>query len=223
MQHKITTTKQRILLLSPLPLVLFAPLVFWIQGAGQPSAISELNMLENFNPQMPIANPNRTALENKVSYYKEADAKKLTWNTIPYRGSKKSDILKKSNLSLHIASEYDIAKTSKVLKQDMTENKQQLHCKLQTLKQLVSQNEPSLLLRTNQDQNLHPNPTSTKVPERLEELMGQLSSPQTKDRELTRLKGVLETVLDIQHTRRVTKPLADSKNKKQTPFKCITD
>ncbi len=88
MQHKITTSKQSVLLLCPLPLVLLTTLEFWIQGAGQPSAIAALNRLENFSPQMPIANPNRTAPQNKLHNYKEADAKKLTWNTILYRDSK---------------------------------------------------------------------------------------------------------------------------------------
>ena len=88
MQHKITTSKQSVLLLCPLPLVLFASLVFWIQGPGQPSAIAALNLLENFNLQIPIANLNPTAPQNKLHNYKDADAKKLTWNTILYRDSK---------------------------------------------------------------------------------------------------------------------------------------
>lgn len=214
MQHKITTPQVKFLLLSPLPLFFLATLVFWLLGGGQTSSDVQLGMLENFNIQIPIAKPGQAAPENKLSYYKKADTKKVSWRTIDQRDTALNAIVKKSDISLNIPSEHDIERTAQIMgAQEIAEKEVELQQKLQKIQQLVGQNDPSLNVMPRAVNNFNAIPESNLDLERLEEIMIQISSPETKDPELTQLNDLLERVLDIQHPRRVTRRLETSKNK----------
>lgn len=211
MQHKITTSQSRFLFMCPLPLIILVSIGFWILDPRQSSLIPQMNMAENFNRQTPISNPNLSAIDNQLSYHKEADAKKVTWHTMPFSNSVNSETIRLSDISLYIPSEY-IARTSRVIgNTEILKRKQQLLRKAQNL---VAHNNPLRLSETKKEHNFHTNPSSIVDLEQLEEIMIQLSSSQINDIERTQLNELLETALDIQHPRRVTKRVATSKNAK---------
>lgn len=215
MQHRITTSQRKFLLLSPLVLVVLATFVFWFLGGGQRTSHTQLSMLENFNPQIPLTKLDRSKPEGKLSYYKQADTKKVSWTTLEKRDTALDGIIKTSSTSLKTPSGYTISRTPRIKgAHQVAKQKEQLHYKLQQLEELVRQKDPSL----NTTSNAYSSLEAPEVPyvdlEELEEIMSRVSNPQTKDPELAQLNDLLETVLDIQHPRRVTRRLENTQNNK---------
>ena len=214
MQHKITTSQRKFLLLCPFPVLLLVTLSFWILGGGQSSSTAQLDILGNFNLQMPLVNSNHPTPKNKLSYYKKADTKKGSWSTIALRDPALNMPVEKSSISLDHTPEHFVPQAPMAMNTNgMVEKEQQLHYKLQQLHHLVEQSSPDKDTFL-EDQKFASQ--SESVPqldlEQLEEIMFQISNPQTKDPELTQLNELLETVLDIQHPKRVTKRLEETKN-----------
>lgn len=210
MQHKITTPQHKFLLLCPAPVLLLITLTFWLLGGGQSSSDQQLRML-----QMPLANPNRFTPEDKGSYYKKADTKKVSWRTLANRHPTLNKMITKSGISPTLADEHYIEGTPMVINaNEMAKKEQQLQHKLQRLQQLIDPNVPLPDVlpkegeKSTSQARLHPNMDL----EQLEEIIFRISNPKTTDSERNQLNELLETVLDIPHSKRVTQRIEKTKN-----------
>lgn len=210
MQHKITTPQHKFLLLCPAPVLLLITLIFWLLGGGQGSSNKQLSML-----QMPLANLNRSTPEDKGRYYKKADTKKLSWSTLANRHPTLNKIITKSGVSPKLADEHYIKRTPMVINaNEMAKKEQQLQHKLQRLQQLVDPNVPlpDVFPKKNEKSTSQTRLHTNIDLEQLEEIIFRISNPKTTDSERNQLNELLETVLDIPHSKGVTHRIEKTKN-----------
>ncbi|WP_417359125.1 hypothetical protein [Galbibacter sp.] len=214
MQQKINTLQGKLLLLYPILFVVLATFIFWYLSTGQKSSDTPMSILGNFNLKAPVTTFAQAIPENKLSYYKEADPKKVFWNTLEDNDTALDWPIKKSGFSLSIPSEHTISKTPRVLgASDMAKKEKQLYSKLQQLQQSVGQKDPTQNGFPSASKNLKAAAAGPYVDiEQLQEMMIQVSDPNTKDPELRQLNELLESVLDIQQPRRVTRRLEVAQN-----------
>jgi conjugative transposon TraM protein len=228
-KHSTKFLRQRkMMMVLPLLAIPFITMAFWALGGGQdPESKNQANIKNGLNLQLPDANLKDDKNEDKLAFYKEADADSLKREELlrndPYY---KDSIIKRQNtilpdtgnlytsLSLHSGLNHSPYNKS-------TEaNEQRIYQKINEINKQINQSDNTSTSSNNLNQSV---PTSenneqfSKEVDRLQDMMQLMNDNPEVDPEMQQLNGTLEKILDIQHPDRVREKLKEKslKNKEQ--------
>lgn len=209
MKQKINRSKRKFLLLLPLPHLLLVTLSFSILDGGGSSSTAQLSISDNLDLHTVMVNSNHSIPKNELSHYKKADTKKGTWNTIALGVPSLNKFVK--NSSPDRTSEGLVEPMPWAISNvGMVKKDQKLHQKQQQLQRLAK-NTPAMDTFSVDQKSTQRESEPQLDLDQLEEIINQVSNPQTKDHERNQLNELLETVFDIQHPKRVTSRLKETK------------
>ena len=228
-KHSTKFLRQRkMMMVLPLLAIPFITMAFWALGGGQDTeSKNQANIKNGLNLQLPDANLKDDKNEDKLAFYKEADADSLKREELlrndPYY---KDSIIKRQNtilpdtgnlytsLSLHSGLNHSPYNKS-------TEaNEQRIYQKINEINKQINQSDNTSTSSNNLNQSV---PTSenneqfSKEVDRLQDMMQLMNDNPEVDPEMQQLNGTLEKILDIQHPDRVREKLKEKslKNKEQ--------
>jgi conjugative transposon TraM protein len=201
----------------PLLAIPFITMAFWALGGG--NSIGNDNQSKNaagLNLQLPNANLKNDKNEDKLSFYKEADADSLKRAELlrndPYY---KDSIQEKQTLMDVTENIYNPTDSKNGLnispyKTSADINEQKIYRKINEINQQINHPETTgASLNNSGNQNSDNNEQFSKDVDRMQEMMQMMTDKQDADPEMQQLNGTLEKILDIQHPQRVKDKLKE--------------
>ena len=223
MIHKTHSAKflrqRKMMMVLPLLMLPFITMAFWALGGGQNSDEGDqLKQKAGLNIQLPDALLKEDENENKLSFYKEADAdslkrKELILNDPAYRNSIDTSIESLSSQSDFYNPLPPITGPSKLSYKLQADNdEQKIYNKINELNKKINQpdkiSSSDLIPGNLKDQDDSEVQFSNDI-DRLHGMMQAMSSPETNDPEMDQLNKTLDKILDIQNPQRVSNRLKD--------------
>jgi len=216
-KHSARFLRQRkMMVVLPLLVIPFITMAFWALGGGKASGNeNQSNALAGLNLQLPNANLKNDKNEDKLSFYKEADADSLKRAELlrndPYY---KDSIQEKQTLMDATQNLYNPADTKSGLnmspyKTNGDINEQKIYQKINEINKQINQPESIAASNILGNQNNDSNEQFSKDVDRMQEMMQMMTDKQEADPEMQQLNGTLEKILDIQHPQRVTDKLKE--------------
>src|ERR1035437_10284590 len=228
-KHSTKFLRQRkMMMVLPLLAIPFITMAFWALGGGQDTeSKNQANIKNGLNLQLPDANLKDDKNEDKLAFYKEADADSLKREELlrndPYY---KDSIIKRQNTILpdtgNLYTSFSLhsgLKHSPYYK-NTEANEQRIYQKINEINKQINQSDNTSTSSNNLNQSV---PTSenneqfSKEVDRLQDMMQLMNDNPEVDPEMQQLNGTLEKILDIQHPDRVREKLKEKslKNKEQ--------
>lgn len=219
-KHSAKFLRQRkMMVVLPLLAIPFITTAFWVLGGGKGIGNeNQSNAVAGLNQQLPNANLKNDKNEDKLSFYKEADADSLKRVELlrndPYY---KDSIQEKQTLMDATENLYNPADPKSGLnmspyKTSADVNEQKIYQKINEINKQINQPETTASSYNNsgnQNQNNDNNEQFSKDVERMQEMMQMMNDKQEADPEMQQLNGTLEKILDIQHPQRVKDKLKE--------------
>lgn len=217
-KHSARFLRQRkMMVVLPLLAIPFITMAFWALGGG--NSIGNDNQSKNaagLNLQLPNANLKNDKNEDKLSFYKEADADSLKRAELlrndPYY---KDSIQEKQTLMDVTENIYNPTDSKNGLnispyKTSADINEQKIYRKINEINQQINHPETTgASLNNSGNQNSDNNEQFSKDVDRMQEMMQMMTDKQDADPEMQQLNGTLEKILDIQHPQRVKDKLKE--------------
>ena len=210
-RHSAKFLRQRkMMMVLPLLTIPFLTMAFWALGGGQ---VSESKNSENnktgLNLQLPDANLKDDKNEDKLSFYKEADADSLKREEIlhndPYYKdsiSDKQNTFMPSTENIYNPLPPNTNLNSSPYNTGTDANEQKIYQKINELNKQINQPDISSASYNKQDQPVQAsenNEQFSKQVDRLQEMMQQMNNKPEVDPEMQQLNGTLDKILDIQN------------------------
>jgi conjugative transposon TraM protein len=216
-KHSARFLRQRkMMVVLPLLVIPFITMAFWALGGGKASGNeNQSNALAGLNLQLPNANLKNDKNEDKLSFYKEADADSLKRAELlrndPYY---KDSIQEKQTLMDATQNLYNPADTKSGLnmspyKTNADVNEQKIYQKINEINKQINQPENIAASNISGNQNNDSNEQFSKDVDRMQEMMQMMNDKQEGDPEMQQLNGTLEKILDIQHPQRIKDKLKE--------------
>jgi conjugative transposon TraM protein len=202
-------------------------MAFWALGGGQTSGEgNQLKQHTGLNIQLPDALLKEDGNENKLSFYKEADAdslkrKEILSNDPAYRNSLDTNIESmgfRKNSFNPLPPEEKNSNTSYKIQADNDE--QRIYSKINEINKKINQPDKMTssypVPENKMKQDDSEGQFSNEI-DRLHGMMQLMSSPETEDPEMQKLNNTLDKILDIQNPQRVSNRLKEKsiQNKEQ--------
>ena len=210
-RHSAKFLRQRkMMMVLPLLTIPFLTMAFWALGGGQ---VSESKNSENnktgLNLQLPDANLKDDKNEDKLSFYKEADADSLKREEIlhndPYYKdsiSDKQNTFMPSTENIYNPLPPNTNLNSSPYNTGTDANEQKIYQKINELNKQINQPDISSASYNKQDQPVQAsenNEQFSKQVDRLQEMMQQMNNKAEVNPEMQQLNGTLDKILDIQN------------------------
>jgi len=220
-KHTAKFLRQRkMMIVLPLLVFPFITMAFWALGGGKKMDNTELqNLNTGLNLQLPNANLKDDKNEDKLSFYKEADADsvkrlELLRNDPFYRDSlltmQSSLMSATENLYRPVAGDYGLKNLPN--RSSASINEQKIYQKIAELNKQINQPETATSMHTNPDilnqSNEYKEELSKNV-DRMEHMMQTMKDSKEVDPEIQQLNGTLEKILDIQHPQRIKEKMKE--------------
>jgi len=210
-KHSAKFLRQRkMMMVLPLLTIPFLTMAFWALGGGQ---VSESKNSENnktgLNLQLPDANLKDDKNEDKLSFYKEADADSLKREEIlhndPYYKdsiSDKQNTFMPSTENIYNPLPPNNNLNSSPYNTSTDVNEQKIYQKINELNKQINQPDVPSAPYNKQGQSVQAgenNEQFSKQVDRLQEMMQQMNNKPEVDPEMQQLNGTLDKILDIQN------------------------
>jgi conjugative transposon TraM protein len=217
-QHSAKFLRRRkMLLVLPLMVIPFITLAFWAMGGGKGTAdMNQSNTNAGLNLQLPNANLKDDKNEDKLSFYKEADADSLKREELlrndPYY--KDSILAKQTTLmdatgNLNNQASAVNGLNNSPYKTSTDVNEQRIYKKVDELNRQINQPETAYHNLSNQNQPNDNNEGFSNEVDKLHNMMQVINDKEEADPEMQQLNGTLDKILDIQHPQRVKDKLKE--------------
>lgn len=217
-KHSARFMRQRkMMLVLPLLVIPFITMAFWALGGGKGIENSnQSKTAEGLNLQLPNAHLKDDKNEDKLSFYREADADSIKRADLlrndPFF---KDSMLEKQSLMDATNNLYNPAGVSNGLnmstyKTSASVNEQKIYQKINEINKQINQPETTAASYNNPgNQNNDNNEQFSKDVDRMQDMMQMMANKQEDDPEMQQLNGTLEKILDIQHPQRVADKLKE--------------
>ncbi|MBC9797581.1 conjugative transposon protein TraM [Sinomicrobium weinanense] len=220
--------KQKLLVVLPLLALPFVTLLFWTMGGG--GGPTPMEKWQGLNLKLPEVSRDQDDPKDKMSYYKQAASDSAKWKeqakNDPYYKQVLDESMPKGEPILPEEWEKETGLKPAVMTSHRDPNEEKVYQKLAELEQILdrpdslatpAEAQPLVILGTGASPAGVSPAAGVKDIERLEQMMEQMTTPETEDPELQQLNQMLETILDIQHPGRVQQKLeqASRENKGQ--------
>ena len=211
-KHSARFLRQRkMMLMLPILVFPFITMGFWALGGGKdtsnenaPGANTGLNL------QLPNANLKEDKNEDKLSFYKMADADSLKRAEILRNDPYYNDSILSKQSSLLSASETkgnsSVANTglnNSLYKNGSDTNELKVNQKIEELKRQINQPETVYGNPGNQKKLIENNTSFSTDVDKLHNMMQVMNNKEDVDPEMEQLNGTLDKILDIQHPQRI--------------------
>lgn len=226
--HSAKFLRQRkMMVILPLLILPFLTMAFWALDGGQNSSEDgQIKQQAGLNIQLPDALLKENKNENKLSFYKEADAdslrkREILLNDPAYRNSIDTNIESLSyryNSYDPLPPEENHSNTSYKIEADNDE--QRIYSKINEINNKINQpdqaSSPNPIPENKMQSDGSERQFSDEI-DRLHGMMQMMSSPETEDPEMQQLNNTLDKILDIQNPQRVSNRLKEKsvQNKEQ--------
>ncbi|MBS1666418.1 MAG: conjugative transposon protein TraM [Bacteroidetes bacterium] len=227
-KHSAKFLRQRkMMLVLPLLVLPFITMAFWALGGGQGTADKNQTAVNaGLNLQLPKANLKDDKNEDKLSFYKEADADSLKRAELlrndPYY--RDSTLANQTSLMDATAGLNNPAFTKTGLnispyKTSADINEQKIYQKIAELNKQINLPETTETNVGNSNQSISNNEGFSNDIDRLHNMMQVMNDKEATDPEMQQLNGTLDKILDIQHPERVKDKIREkSLQQKQVVF-----
>ena len=218
--HSAKFLRQRkMMVILPLLILPFLTMAFWALGGGQNSGEGDqLKKQAGLNIQLPDALLKEDENENKLSFYKEADAdslkrREIQLNDPAYINSIDTNVESlsfRTNSYDPLPPEENHSNTSYKIQADNDE--QRIYSKINEINQKINQPDKtasSYPIPENKMQQDESEGQFSNEVDRLHGMMQLMSSPETEDPEMVQLNNTLDKILDIQNPQRVSNRLKE--------------
>lgn len=217
-KHSARFLRQRkMMVVLPLLAIPFITMAFWALGGGKGIGNdNQSKTVAGLNLQLPNANLKNDKNEDKLSFYKEADADslkraELLRNDPYYRDSvEEKQTLMDATENLYNPADSKSGLNMSPYKTSADVNEQKIYQKINEINKQINQPETTATSYNNSGhQNKDNNEQFSKDVDRMEEMMQMMNDQQGADAEMQQLNGTLEKILDIQHPQRVKDKLKE--------------
>lgn len=217
-KHSARFLKQRkMMVVLPLLAIPFITMAFWALGGGKGIGNdNQSKTVAGLNLQLPSANLKNEKNEDKLSFYKEADADslkraELLRNDPYYKDSmQEKQTLMDATENLYNPADLKGGLNMSTYKTSADANEQKIYQKINEINKQINQPEPTAISYSNLgNQNNDNNEQFSKDVDRMQEMMQMMTDKQEADPEMQQLNGTLEKILDIQHPQRVKDKLKE--------------
>ncbi len=218
--HSTKFLRQRkMMMILPLLILPFLTMAFWALGGGQNSDEDDhLKQQSGLNTQLPDALLKENKNENKLSFYKEADAdslkrREILMNDPAYRNPIDSNV---ESLSFR-SNSYDPLppgenQSNTTYKLQADNDEQRIYSKINEINKKINQpdqvSSPHPIPENKMQSDGSEGQFSNEV-DKLHGMMQLMSSPETEDPEMEQLNNTLDKILDIQNPQRVSNRLKE--------------
>lgn len=204
--------KRKMLLVLPLLIIPFLTMGFWAMGGGNGNKeVKSSESVKGLNLNLPDANLKEDRTEDKLSFYNNADKDSMKleeWmRSDPYykRNIEATDLSPDlQDMVNESASRYNQNLKTTPFAGTKKNPEQEIMQKLAVLQEQLNQPDESIRPEKKSFKNNDVgNDQFIDEVDRLETMLGNLSSSENQDSELIKMEGMLEKILDIQHPERI--------------------
>ena len=223
--------KRKMLLVLPLLVVPFLTMAFWGLGGGRTYEKSKATKVsQGLNVSLPNAHLKDDRLEDKLSFYDQADkdsAKKAEWmRSDPYYKDISNEMMFHENsiLNPEANSKYKEFLNPSPYTGAKRDRSQEIMQKVALLqKELDKPQSPTSDAATKNNANVDEQDSQFgNDVNRLESMVAVMNTPDSPDHEIKKLDGMLDKILDIQHPERVSGRIQQKSNENKTSVYSVT-
>lgn len=217
-KHSARFLRQRkMMVVLPLLAIPFITMAFWALGGGKDIGNdNQSKSVAGLNLQLPNANLKNDKNEDKLSFYKEADADSLKRAELLRNDPYYKDSMQEKQTLMDVTENiYNPADSKNGLnvspyKTSADINEQKIYRKINEINKQINQPETTAgSLNNSGNQNSDNNEQFSKDVDRMHDMMQMMTDKQDADPEMQELNGTLEKILDIQHPQRVKDKLKE--------------
>ncbi|UKJ09231.1 conjugative transposon protein TraM [Solitalea lacus] len=218
--------KRKFLMVLPLLTLPFLTFLFWALGGGKATnANAKTKEQKGFNLTLPEAIIKEEKALTKLSYYEKAalDSQKLKEliKNDPYykRNINDEPMLQNETSNIDVSAIKGLQTSPNIITKQVDEDEAAIYAKLEQLDAAIRQ--PSETPKNEKGKQKTVSVKSREV-DRLEQLMSNMNSSESEDKELQQLNGMLNKILDIQHPDRVRKKIKQESREENELLPTVT-